>query len=83
MGTKAMSDEERIVAIEIQLADQEQTITELSDLAKAQWDEIDALKAQVRSLRERLADAQGQTHDPDATVLTPTQIAARDKPPHY
>lgn len=64
--------EKRIADIEMTLAHQEQTITELNDVVTAQWKEIERLK---KSLDKTLAKIE-QLQDGE-------EIAADQKPPHY
>lgn len=63
---------EKITEIEITLAHQEQTITEMGDIITAQWKEIETLKKRLdKTLAkiEELQDGEG--------------IEADQKPPHY
>lgn len=67
--------------IEITLAHHERQIEELSEIINIQWKEIDFLKRLLAKTEARLQDyidTAGQD-----TALTPSEIAARDKPPHY
>lgn len=66
------SMEEKIKYIEMTLAHQEQTITELSDVITEQWKEIELLK---RRLDKTLAKIEQLEHG--------EEIAADKKPPHY
>lgn len=71
---------DKIEAIETTLAHHERQIGELSEMIAGQWKEIDRLKRHIMKTEakmEELASAR------DETALTPTEIAARDKPPHY
>lgn len=71
---------DKIEAIETTLAHHERQIGELSEMIASQWKEIDRLKRHIMKTEakmEELASAR------DETALTPTEIAARDKPPHY
>ena len=63
---------ERIDALEIRLAFQDETIETLNNTITAQWLKIDALTRQVANLSERLQEA--ETHAGDA---------ANEPPPHY
>ena len=65
-------DEQRIIALEIRLAEQEKALAELSDMVAAQWLELDRLKAQNSRLIDRLSSAEARLPDgPEAP------------PPHY
>jgi len=67
--TKALSD--RIDALEIRLAFQDETIETLNKTITAQWQQIDALTRQVAALSERLQEAESNAP------------AANEPPPHY
>lgn len=66
---------DRIESVEIALAHAEAEIESLSETCRAQWAEIDALKAEVaklvRTLEALLTTDEGETPPADA------------KPPHY
>jgi SlyX protein len=67
---KALS--ERIDALEVRLAFQDETIETLNKTITAQWQQIDALTRQVAGLNERLQEA--ESNAPGATD---------EPPPHY
>jgi len=67
---KALSD--RIDALEIRLAFQDETIETLNKTITAQWQQIDALTRQLAGLNERLQEA--ESNAPGATD---------EPPPHY
>jgi SlyX protein len=67
---KALSD--RIDALEVRLAFQDETIETLNKTITAQWQQIDALTRQVAGLNERLQEA--ESNAPGATD---------EPPPHY
>jgi SlyX protein len=67
---KMLSD--RIDALEIRLAFQDETIETLNKTITAQWHQIDALTRQVAALNERLQEAEANA--PGAT---------NEPPPHY
>lgn len=64
---------ERIDALEIRIAFQDETIEALNKTITAQWQQIDALTRQVASLGERLQEAESS-----AGVG-----AGNEPPPHY
>lgn len=68
--TGAIGD--RIDALEIRLAYQDETIERLNAAVTAQWTLIDALKREVDRLTERVEQAAGGPSDP-----------LSEKPPHY
>ncbi len=67
---KTLSD--RIDALEIRLAFQDETIEALNKTITAQWQQIDSLTRQVAALNERLQEA--ESNAPGATD---------EPPPHY
>lgn len=67
---KTLSD--RIDALEIRLAFQDETIEALNQTITAQWQQIDSLTRQVVALNERLQEA--ESNGPGATD---------EPPPHY
>lgn len=69
--TKTLTD--RIDALEIRLAFQDETIETLNVTITAQWQQIDALTRQIAGLNERLQQA--ESNAPGAAVDPP--------PPHY
>lgn len=67
---RTLSD--RIDALEIRLAFQDETIETLNKTITAQWQQIDALTRQLAALNERLQEAEANA--PGAT---------NEPPPHY
>ncbi|QWG12275.1 SlyX family protein [Bradyrhizobium sediminis] len=67
---RTLSD--RIDALEIRLAFQDETIETLNNTITAQWQQIDALTRQLAALNERLREAEANA--PGAT---------NEPPPHY
>ena len=67
--------------IEITLAHHERQIGELSEIINAQWKEIDRLKRHIAKTEAKLVEYMDSAGEDAA--LTPGEIAARDKPPHY
>jgi uncharacterized coiled-coil protein SlyX len=63
---------ERIDALEMRIAYQEETIEALNQTITAQWTEIDRLTRQLAELKERLQDAESNIPAP-----------ANERPPHY
>ena len=70
MSEKTLSD--RIDALEIRLAFQDETIETLNKTITAQWQQIDTLTRQLGALNERLQEA--ESNAPGATD---------EPPPHY
>ena len=67
---KALS--ERIDALEVRIAYQDETIETLNQTITAQWSEIDRLTRQIAELKQRLQDAESNMPPP-----------ANERPPHY
>ena len=63
---------ERVDALEMRVAYQDDTIEALNQTITAQWQQIDALTRQLAELRERLRDAERNAPAP-----------ANEPPPHY
>ena len=63
---------ERIDALEMRVAYQDDTIETLNQTITAQWQQIDALRRQLAELRERLQDAERNAPG-----------AVNERPPHY
>lgn len=76
-----MAGDDRIAELETALAHHERQIEDLSDLISAQWKEIERLKNYIIRTEAKLDDYIDRAGE-DAG-LTPAEIAARDKPPHY
>ena len=64
---------ERIDALEIRTAYQDETIEALNKTITAQWAQLDKLKREIAELRERLTDAESHS------VTGPSP----EVPPHY
>ena len=75
-----MSDE-AIEKLEISLSHHEKQIEELSEIVIRQDKEITKLKHLVSQTEEKLQDY--IDNEKESGELSPTEIAARDKPPHY
>ena len=63
---------ERIDALEIRLAFQDETIETLNNTITAQWQQIDTLTRQLATLSERLQEAEANA-----------PAATNEPPPHY
>lgn len=64
-----MSDETRLTTLETALAHAEAAIQDLSDLARAQGDEIAALKAETRRLKALVLEMREQREDGDTPFV--------------
>ncbi len=63
---------ERIDALEMRIAYQDETIETLNQTITAQWTEIDRLTRQLAELKERVREAESNVPGP-----------ANERPPHY
>lgn len=62
---------------------QERQIQDLSDMVAAQWQDIDKLKKSVVMLQQKLVTMTQDQMDGQSDPMSVTEIALRDKPPHY
>ena len=67
--------EERLAALEIHVAHQDETITSLNTIVTEQWHEIDRLKRRAAALAERLSMAE--------ETLEKGAAPPHQPPPHY
>ena len=70
--TDLKSLSERIDALEVRIAYQDETIETLNQTITAQWTEIDRLTRQLAELKERVREAESNVPGP-----------ANERPPHY
>lgn len=66
-------EDNRLTDLEIKFMEQEQAISELSDIVNRQWQEIEQLKRKLIHAHDRIVTLEDAA--PDAP--------ANDKPPHY
>ena len=76
-------DDARLIKIETLLGHQDRQIQDLSDMIDIQRKEIDLLRRRLDKTQAKLVDLQAGGLDADETPLSPSEQAARDKPPHY
>ena len=70
--------------IEITLAHHEQQIADMSELINDQWQQIEQLKRQISMAQDKLKLLEaGAGEGSGDSNLSVTEIALRDKPPHY
>lgn len=70
--------------IEITLAHHDQQIADMSEMINQQWQQIEALKRQLSMAQDKLKALEaGSAEAASESNMTVTEIAARDKPPHY
>jgi len=77
-------DESKVNSLEEMIAHHERQITELSDVVARQWDEIDALKAQLSRTQTKLKTVEETAQAAGSgDVMSVADFAAQEKPPHY
>jgi uncharacterized coiled-coil protein SlyX len=74
--------EDRFDKIEEVLAHQDQQISDLSEMVSEQWKTIDTLKKQASLMKDKMAALEA-AQDSGEGELSVSEIAERDKPPHY
>lgn len=75
---------EKIDKIETLLAHQERQIQDLSDMLNLQRKEIDVLKTRLDRTQKKIVDMETMNDGGgQSEILSVTEQAARDKPPHY
>ena len=74
--------EDIIQILQETVAHQDQQITDLNDIVIEQGKDIDVLKATLRKLHQKI-EALESNSGADKSTLSPSEQAARDKPPHY
>lgn len=75
--------ETRLNNIEETLAYQEQKIIDLSDMVAGQWEEIEKLTRHIERLKDKIVILEATSEEQDGESLSVSDIAKRDKPPHY
>lgn len=73
--------EQKLEDLETALAHHERQIQDLSDILVTQGKEIDRLKRLLAKTEEKLDEYIDTAQENEG--LSPGEIAARDKPPHY
>jgi len=73
-------DEERLISMEIKIAYQEDTITQLNDIVCEQQNQIDALERLTQQLLGRVRDLSDSASQ---SVNGMSASAADERPPHY
>lgn len=77
-------NEDLIKKIEIALAHHEQQIADMSEILNNQWQQIEQLKRQLSTAQDKLKLLEaGAGEGAGDSSMTVTEIALRDKPPHY
>ena len=78
-----MNEQDRLTAIETQLAHQDQQIGELNAVITEQWRVIDALKRKLEETEDKIEDLRYRRESGEGEALSASETAARNKPPHY
>jgi uncharacterized coiled-coil protein SlyX len=77
-------NDEILQNLEIMLAHHERQLNDLSEMMNDQWKQIEALKRQLSQAEGKLkALESGAAESAQEGMMSITEIAARDKPPHY
>ena len=74
---------EKTDQLEALIAHQDRQIQDLSDVLNLHRKEIDALKIRLDRTQKKLIDMEQGGAEGISENLSPTEQAARDKPPHY
>lgn len=77
-------DKDTLNQIEELLSYQQKEIHDLNDVIVRQWAEIDGLKKQLKHVKDKISgieESRQMGNEEDG--LSVTQIAERNKPPHY
>lgn len=74
--------EQRLIALEIKLMEQEQDLEALNDALQQQWKEIDQLKAQLRQAHNKINRLEEISNN-DQQGMSITEEARQNIPPHY
>lgn len=70
--------------IEETLAHHEQQISDLGEIVTRQWEEIELLKKQLARFHAKIEGLEDEINSSGSDKgLSVTEIAARNKPPHY
>lgn len=83
MEYQALSDEERIDSLESTLAHMEKKVEELSDIVAAQDRVLIALKRKLSDTYDKVETLEADARARGERSLSATDVAKRDKPPHY
>ncbi|MFP4097445.1 MAG: SlyX family protein [Alphaproteobacteria bacterium] len=74
--------EQRLVDIEITLANQERQIAEMSEVITDQWRLIESLRAQLKCLDQKMQLTAREQEQSDPLLGTIEKLR-QEKPPHY
>lgn len=74
---------EKQTQLEETLAYHEQQIHDLSEMVTRAWNEIDLLNKRLSKMQSKIEDLESAGDTEGGDGLSVSEIAARDKPPHY
>ena len=75
--------EEKYNRLEELLTHQDRQILDLNEMVTRQWDEIDRLKKRMAAMDHKIDQLNDNAALPNDGDLSVSELAARDKPPHY
>lgn len=75
--------EDRLMNLEMNIAHLEQKLEDLSDVVSAQSNIISQLKAKLNLQQSKIEEIEMNTRVNNSETLSASEVAARDKPPHY
>ncbi|MAS86987.1 MAG: slyX family protein [Micavibrio sp.] len=65
------------------VAHQSKEIDELNEIVTTQWAEIEAMKKRLKDMDQRLQALRNDHYAAEEENLSVSEIAQRDRPPHY
>ncbi len=74
---------ERTTALETKMSHLEQQLEDMHEVILDQARSISFLKAKLKMTESKIEEIEMHGQSEDGAVLSPIEIAARDKPPHY
>ena len=75
--------DETIINLQETLAHHDRQINDLSDIIIKQGEDIDRLKKHILKLEDKITQIEDDAPSGDGKTMSVSDIAARDKPPHY
>ena len=77
-------DDERLMGLEETVMHHERKIEDLSEVITRQWEMIDRMAAQIKAMQSHVVRLESGGRDAKSEEgLSPTEIAALNRPPHY
>ncbi len=74
--------DKKIIDIETTLAHHDQQIAEMNDVITDQWKQIEALKAKIARLGDKIEQSESESGPGDSS-LSSIERARREIPPHF